>query len=204
MIPVYYPLWDSSTMVIPLRLLSTHTRTLTLSSSLHFPLYTGYKSHLYFWDIFTFLRSICLSVIIVFLDSSSIDGNYQQGLAALLVFLCSTGLHFISLPYVSEELNYLEGVGLIVSMMTLYLGLWTFSISSDAASVIASVLIFSINGVWILCVLAVLFTSFGNKAKWVAGLVMRKVMCCCKKTGDGERKGEYPHATLEMEMGELP
>ena len=68
-------------------------------------------------------------MIIVFLDSTTSDGNYQQGLAALLVFFCSTALHFACLPYDVKELNYLEGVGLVVSMTTLYLGLWTFSIT---------------------------------------------------------------------------
>ncbi len=93
------------------------------------------------------------------------DGNYQQGLSALLVFLCSTALHFTFLPYEVKELNYLEGVGLVVSMMTLYLGLWTFSISWSLSSVLVSALIFIINSLWILCVMIVISSSFGSKIR---------------------------------------
>ncbi len=104
-------------------------------------------------------------MIIVFLDSSTTSGNSQQGLAALLVFLCSTGLHFMFQPYDDIELNYLEGLGLVVSMLTLYLGLWTFSITNNAASILVSVLIYIINGIWLLCVSIVIFSSFGSKVK---------------------------------------
>ena len=129
--------------------------------------YIGYLPDLYYWDILTFLRNITLSVIIVFLDSTTSDGNYQQGLAALLVFLTSTALHFACLPYEVKELNYLEGGGLVVSMMTLYLGLWTFSITWALSSIIISVLIFLINIIWLLCVLAVLSSSFGSKVQMI-------------------------------------
>jgi hypothetical protein len=125
----------------------------------------GYLPHLYYWDVFTFLRNITLSVIIVFLDSSTSDGNYQQGLAALLVFMSSTALHFAFLPYEVKELNYLEGLGLIVCMLTLYLGLWTFSITWAVSSIIVSVIIFIINSIWLLCVMVVLSTAFGSKMR---------------------------------------
>jgi hypothetical protein len=139
---------------------------------------------LYYWDIFTFLRNISLSVIIVFLDSSTSDGNYQQGLAALLVFLCSTALHFACLPYEVKELNYLEGVGLVVSMMTLYLGLWTFTTTWTWSSIIVSVLIFLINIIWLLCVLVVLSSAFGSKVK----MIVTKLTSCFSKRGGVEGK----------------
>jgi hypothetical protein len=132
----------------------------------------------------TFLRNIILSVIIVFLDSTSLDGNYQQGLAALLVFLCFTGLHFIYFPYIDKELNYLEAQGLIVSMMTLYLGLWTFSITNDVSNdiriITASVLIFFINFVWIFCVFGVILSSFRNTLKKVKDFLYQRP-CGCKR-----------------------
>lgn len=201
MILVYYQLWDSSMMVRFLQLpciiegclLSfTSTPLLSFISFLSITL-TGYQPHLYFWDMITFLRNILLSVIIVFLDSSSLDGNYQQGLAALLVFLCSTGLHFMYLPYVDQELNYLEALGLIVSMMTLYLGLWTFTITSDVSIVTASVLIFIINIMWLLCVMGVLFSSFGKTLKRVKDYMYR-LPCLCKRR-DREEEATTTTAT---------
>lgn len=138
----------------------------------------GYQPHLYYWDIFTFIRNISLSVIIVFFDSTTSDGNYQQGLAALLVFLTSTAFHFACLPYEVKELNYLEGLGLVVSMMTLYLGLWTFTITWTWPSIIVSVLIFLINIIWLLAVLVVLSSSFASKVK----KVIIKVTSCFTKT----------------------
>ena len=114
--------------------------------------------------MFTFARNICLSIVIVFFDSSTTDGNYQQGLAALLVFLCSTALHVYFLPYDDKDLNYLEGLGLVVSMLTLYCGLWTFA-GSDVRTTVASVFIFIINGIWLLCVFTVLSSSYGSRVK---------------------------------------
>jgi hypothetical protein len=159
----------------------------------------GYQNHLYFWDVFTFIRNIALSVIIVFLDSSTTDGNYQQGLAALLVFLCSNGLHFFFQPYANEELNYLEGLGLIVSMMTLYLGLWTFAITSDFAVNLASVFIFIINGSWLFCVMAIFFSSFRTKVTKAYDVIVKA--CVCKRGGsrDGEAlSSQAPDHVLEI------
>jgi hypothetical protein len=180
---------------------ATHLSTLSLftNPSLSEPS-IGYQPHLYFWDIVTFLRNILLSVIIVFLDSSSLDGNYQQGLAALLVFLCSTGLHFCYLPYTDKELNYLEALGLIVSMMTLYFGLWTFTITSDISIIAASVLIFIINIIWLLCVMGVLFSSVGKIFKRMGDYLYQLPCACACKRGVSSAMSSSPSPVLSADV----
>jgi hypothetical protein len=111
-----------------------------------------------------------LSLITVFLDSSSADGKYQNKVSSLLsshrlLHHYSVALHFSFFPFENMELNYLESIGLLVSMTTLYLGLWTFSDSAAAdgtpGSFVVTILILTVNGAWLLCVIAVLLAAFG-------------------------------------------
>ena len=208
MIQVFYLLLGSFTMVrwekFEHTLHEWYLISLVLLPCIY--IYSGYHPHLYFWDVFTFLRNIALSVIIVFLDSSTTDGCYQQGLAALLVFLCSTGIHAIFHPYVNQEVNHLETVGLVVSMMTLYLGLWTFSITSQFSVIFASILIFIINGIWCLCIMGVLFSSFRNKLNKLSDHVIAKwptlASCLRKDTGSSSRHASASF-DVALEMGAI-
>ncbi len=58
--------------------------------------------------------------------------------------------------------------------MTLYLGVWTFSVSG-ASQIFISLLIFLLNGIWLLCVAGVLFASFGNKVKQLIGTIRKRI-----------------------------
>ena len=162
-------------------------------------LYDGYQPHLYFWDIFTFIRNIALSAIIVFLNYSD-EAPYQQGLAALFVFIVCGTLHVMLSPYQDTALNYLEGLGLMVSMMTLYLGVWTFS-ASGASQIFISILIFILNGIWLLCVTGILFASFGNKVKKVFDWIGNKI--CKRGKVDGHVMALPSSSEVALEMGSL-
>jgi hypothetical protein len=97
------------------------------------------------------------------------------------------------------ELNYLESIGLLVSMTTLYLGLWTFSDTAAAegttGSFIVTILIFIVNCVWVLCVLSVLLVAFRNKVTKVWMIVQEWSMKCfqCLQRRR-ERKGDREDA----------
>ena len=111
-------------------------------------------------------------------------------------------------PYQDTALNYLEGLGLMVSMMTLYLGVWTFS-ASGASQIFISILIFILNGVWLLCVTGIVFASFGNKVKKVFDWIGNKICVRDKVKGRPRDNGDDAHAltssseVVALEMGSL-
>ena len=103
-------------------------------------------------------------------------------------------------PYQDTALNYLEGLGLMVSMMTLYLGVWTFS-ASGASQIFISILIFILNGIWLLCVTGIVFASFGNKVKKVFDWIGSKI--CKRGKVDGHVMALPSSSEVALEMGSL-
>ena len=88
-------------------------------------------------------------LLIIFLDFSDSDANYKQGLAALFLLITSLVMHVHYVPYADNNLNRIEGFGLVVSTSTLYLGLWTFSKNmSEASQMFVTVSVLTINIMW--------------------------------------------------------
>jgi hypothetical protein len=59
-------------------------------------------------------------------------------------------MHLQYLPYADNNLNRIEGFGLIVSTTTLYLGLWTFSKSiSDGSQMFVTIIVLTVNIMWL-------------------------------------------------------
>ncbi len=91
-------------------------------------LYNGYKPAFFFWEIaFVCVRKVLLSYISVFftqseLNEESTNLQYQQGLTAMMVFICSIVIQFTARPYEDDRLNTLDELGLVVGLITLYLG----------------------------------------------------------------------------------
>ncbi len=113
-------------------------------------------------------------------------------------------------PYQDTALNYLEGLGLMVSMMTLYFGVWTFS-ASGVSQIFISIVIFILNGVWLLCVTGIVFASFGNKVKKVFDWMGNKLCSREKVKGEGRVNEDHVRALtssseeeVALEMGSLP
>ena len=110
----------------------------------------GYKPEYYYWEIFGFLRKVLLSCVVIFLDFSDSDASYEQGLTASFLFIISLVMHVHYLPYADNNLNRIEGFGLIVSTTTLYLGLWTFSKSiSDGSQMFVTIIVLTVNIMWL-------------------------------------------------------
>jgi hypothetical protein len=154
----------------------------------------GYRPALYFWDIFTCLRNFCLSAIIVFISVNP-DAPYQQGLAALAVFIFCISIHLAYSPYENPELNSLEGLGLFASLSTLYLGIWTFSLEG-IGKMMVSVLIIIINGLWLVRVgqlqIALKAVKMKRLSKKLSGLASKRLSFFVgkAKVGIKTEKGE--------------
>ena len=84
-------------------------------------LYKGYKKAHWYWEAVILFRKLGLAAMGVFMATSS---PYMQGLSATFILGTSLVLHQTISPYEDQELDRLEGCGLVTSTLTLYLGLW--------------------------------------------------------------------------------
>ncbi len=91
-------------------------------------LYNGYKKNRWYWEVVTTSKKIMLAFVSVFLPSrvSKEQGLNRQGLVALFILQCLLGLQLQVQPYVDDDINQLETFALLVSTLSVYLGLWTF------------------------------------------------------------------------------
>ncbi len=131
---------------------------------------SGYKKEYWYWEILVLARKISVAAISVFLSAEVSSANdllvnssqYQQVLMATLVI--SVTLYVIQLklqPYEGADLNGVESMGLVVSVISLYLGLWTFYGKENyVIDITVTVLVFGINGCWFLYILASLFKEY--------------------------------------------
>jgi hypothetical protein len=108
------------------------------------------------------VRKILLSIVCVFLSSQSNTAmeaaRYQQGLAATAILCFSLILQVKYQPYQDNEVNIVEFLGLSVGCISVYCGLWTFSINSnDLSQVIVTYLVIICNSVWTMFTVNLLF-----------------------------------------------
>ncbi len=112
------------------------------------------------------IRKVFLSIVAVFLSSQAnssdrviiMSSRYQQGLAAAFVLGLALFLHVKFQPYEDDEVNTVELSGLSVGFISLYCGLWTFSINDNEASqTIVTYIVIGCNVVWALYTLRLLF-----------------------------------------------
>ena len=132
-------------------------------------LYSGYKKEYWYWEILVLLRKISVAAISVFLSAEVSSANdlqvnssqYQQGLLATLVISVALYIQLKLEPYEGADLNGVESMGLVVSVMSLYLGLWTFYGKENyVIDTTVTVLVFGINGCWFLYILVSLFKEY--------------------------------------------
>jgi hypothetical protein len=132
-------------------------------------LYSGYKKEYWYWEILVLLRKISVAAISVFLSAEVSSANdlqvnssqYQQGLLATLVISVALYIQLKLEPFEGDDLNGVESMGLVVSVMSLYLGLWTFYGKENyVVDTIVTVLVFGINGCWFLYIIVSLFKEY--------------------------------------------
>ena len=123
------------------------------------------------------LSFICIIVAAmgVFMATAT---SYMQGLAALFILSVSLVLQLSFDPYENWTLNAMEASALLVSTVTLYVGLWTFekdSASSDNISLVATVVIFFINIVYLVVVVRIMAPAAVLRVKKKLGLVPKGI-----------------------------
>jgi hypothetical protein len=75
--------------------------------------------------------------------------RYNQGLAAILILVMAIFLHLKFQPFEGEEVNFVEHLGLLVGFVSVYCGLWTFSLStSNLSKGIVTYIVIICNVVW--------------------------------------------------------
>jgi hypothetical protein len=159
-------------------------------------LYAGYKKEYWYWEILVLVRKVLVAAISVFLSAEVSSANdlqvnstqYQQGLLATLVVSVALYIQLKLEPFEGDELNGVESMGLVVSVVSLYLGLWTFyGKESYMIDTIITVLIFGINGCWFLYTLLSLFKEF-KVVKYMES-VLRFFTCRERKNKEGGMQG---------------
>ena len=123
----------------------------------------GYQEGYWYWEGIVLARKLSLAAMGVFLASSS---SYSQGLTAIFILSVSLVLQLSCNPYQDTSLNKLEALGLGCGTLTLFFGLWTFERESAFTEEIglgASVVIFFINGVWLIIALGAIFEKYISK-----------------------------------------
>ena len=124
-------------------------------------LFAGYKIDYWYWEIVILTRKLSLVLLTVFLSSSS---SYTQGLTALLIMFAALCINLFFNPYEDHKLNNLESSGLVCSVLTIYLGLWTFEENNNLMiSWIVTVLVVGMNTVWFAYVLLIIFGKYKTK-----------------------------------------
>ncbi len=158
-------------------------------------LYDGFRMECWYWEIVVLARKIALSMVSVFLSVST-KGDvalYRQGLAALFIMVASLCIHLRVSPYKDLQINRLEELGLSVSSLTLFCGMLTFdNTASESVKTIVSVAVASMNLVWLLFVLKIMYSGLK-----VYTMVVKYCCCCCK----GNRSGEGTDGAKEGDTG---
>ncbi len=166
-------------------------------------LYSGYKPEYWYWEGIVLLRKILIAGISVFLSAEVSSGNelqvnssqYQQGLLATLVISVSLYIQLKLEPYENDVLNGIEALGLVVGVLSLYLGLWTFR-RHPVIDLIVTVLVFVINGGWLIHTLISLFKEY-KVVKFIKS-IFRFITCQKKKEKQEHDSKVYtdPHIAI--------
>ena len=167
-------------------------------------LYEGYRDKFWFWEWIVLARKVGLSAISVLLSTTD---TYIQGLAALFVVTIAFALQAIYRPYETsgggsseekengeerrDDLNSLETRGLLVSLMTIYLGMWTFASKSavnEGTEWTVTISVFVLNITWMLFILFKFYQ--GSKEKVLSSFKRMWECGCCVKKRDGVKSVE--------------
>jgi hypothetical protein len=113
-------------ILVPILLVSSLYRTknglLDISQKVKYGfLYKGYKTDKYYWEFLTMLRKITIISLSVFLR------NFSVRVQALSTFMVIAGSYLLQKeynPYISDPLNNLERLSIIVSAVTIYSGIF--------------------------------------------------------------------------------
>ena len=121
-------------------------------------LFLGFKHNYYYWEVITATRKTTIIMVAVFLTGA---GTEIQALVALIVNLTALVLHMNFAPYIQvssehDTLHTAEMWALLVSFVTLWMGLFFFQESVRGPGVLSSLLTFILMAINILYVVVAL------------------------------------------------
>eukprot|EP00347_Sterkiella_histriomuscorum_P016375 403353429 len=84
-------------------------------------LYRGFKQSFYYWEIVNMYRKISILFVSVFISSFGVIAQALAVFAILIIFLM---INLQKQPYSTHELNNLETMSIVTSMLTIYCGMF--------------------------------------------------------------------------------
>ncbi len=114
-------------------------------------LYEGYCANYFWWEVICMLRKALLQFIAVFFASS----YYAQSLFGFTLIMASLSAHLRAFAYIDANLNYLEGLSLVVTSVTFLCGQFTFVDLGYGFGVTttASIIALVVNGSYFFCLI---------------------------------------------------
>eukprot|EP01016_Furgasonia_blochmanni_P054003 TRINITY_DN8835_c0_g1_i3.p1 TRINITY_DN8835_c0_g1~~TRINITY_DN8835_c0_g1_i3.p1 ORF type:complete len:420 (-),score=9.49 TRINITY_DN8835_c0_g1_i3:167-1426(-) len=131
-------------------------------------LYLGYKPDLYFWEMLITMRKFIMILFIVFLARYSFQ---LQILSVLIVMQVAFALKISWKPYVDDELNQLERLSLISSLVMSISGLY-FVLYADTGNAESYATAYLINAIVVILSIAVFLRAWFKSYK----AVLRKIV----------------------------
>ena len=151
-------------------------RTSDYTSHVYGFLFNGYKKDLWYWEWIVVGRKILLSMIVVFMagnanladDDARNVASYKQGLLACFIMFSSLLLQISGKPYEDDWMNSVDIFGLLVSNLSIYLGLVTYSDLGALSQILLTIIVVTFNVVWAIFTLTILSTSVKEKVARLA------------------------------------
>ena len=127
----------------------------------------GYSEKYWYWEVVILVRKLSLAAMSVLLVGNS---TFFQGLVALIIVNVSLIVQVYIRPYDEKTLNIADELGLIVGNITIFLGLVSFD-NQQIPTLVASVGIFLVNGLWFVFIGYLLWNGVSKKVKGVSEMI---------------------------------
>ena len=131
-------------------------------------LYKGYRTSRFYWEFIVIYRKLLIIVIATFLSRIAKMTQTLIALSVLIVFLV---LHHYSQPYSHASLNTMEHRSLLVSIATVFFGLFYLDDSLTGAEYLCFALILAFNlyflSYWFAKILSTYFVLLVKRVPWL-------------------------------------
>ena len=112
-------------------------------------LYLGFHPKKYWWEFVIVIRKVTLLMTLVWLNHISVE---SQVVVLLLIIIIAYRLQYATNPYRTELMNYIETLSLVVSFLTVYVGLWylTVEIENEQFKIFIFVMLIITNVIFVI------------------------------------------------------
>eukprot|EP00736_Rhodelphis_marinus_P006649 Rmarinus@m.624 len=144
----------------------------------------GFKPQYYYWECFILFRKLLLLIVVVGMQTLSVQA---QSVTLLGVLLANLGAHMLARPYLEDTLNRLETIGLSTSALTIYLGLLyrdeEIQASVSAVVFVSTLLILS-NGLACMIFISVIGRYY-YVSDTIVGILLRIIVPPVRRAANG-------------------